>query len=218
MDSETRLIPHSSQSQPTVFLVDDDRGVRDSLRWLAESVGLRLEAFASAQEFLDAYNSDAPGCLLLDVRMPGMSGLELQEKLRASGCEIPIIILTGHADVPMAVRAMKSGAIDFIEKPFSDQLLLDQVNLAMERDAKNRAKKAGEADLSQRIEALSSRERTVMLGVAAGKSSKTIALELGLSQKTIEVHRAHLMAKVRAASVAELVQLAFRSGLLRQSQ
>ncbi len=205
------------EPKPTVFLVDDDRDIRDSLRWLLESVGLRLQAFASAQEFLDAYVPESPGCLLLDVRMPGMSGLELQEKLLESGFDIPTIILTGHADVPMAVRAMKSGALDFIEKPFSDQILLDQVNLALERDAHRRAKKARDGDLIRRVESLSPRERTVMLKVVEGKSNKAIALELKLSQKTVEVHRAHVMSKVRASSVAELVQIAFRSGLTAPS-
>lgn len=213
MEALERHSDKNIHTPPVVYLVDDDRGIRDSLRWLAESVGLKLVAFASAQEFLDAYPVDSPGCLLLDVRMPGMSGLELQEKLKSDGLEIPVIILTGHADVPMAVRAMKSGAIDFIEKPFSDQLLLDQINLALEKDAKRRAKKTEHAELIKRVESLSPRERTVMLGVVAGKSNKAIASELGLSQKTVEVHRANVMAKVRASSVAELVQIAVRAGL-----
>lgn len=206
-----------NDTKPTVFLVDDDRDIRDSLRWLLESVGLQLQAFASAQEFLDAYRPETPGCLLLDVRMPGMSGLELQEKLLECGFDIPTIILTGHADVPMAVRAMKSGALDFIEKPFSDQILLDQVNLALEKDAHRRAKKARDGDLVRRVDSLSPRERTVMLKVVEGKSNKAIAVELKLSQKTVEVHRAHVMSKVRAKSVAELVQIAFRSGLTQPS-
>ena len=200
-------------SSPTVFLVDDDRGVRDSLRWLAESVGLHLVSYASAQEFLDAFQPGTPGCLLLDVRMPGMSGLDLQERLNAQGIDIPVIILTAHGDVPMAVRALKAGALDFLEKPFSDQVLLDQVNLALDHDKNNRAKKAANAELLQRVQALSPRERTVMIKVAGGMSNKSIAQELGLSQKTIEVHRAHVMAKVHANSVAELVQIAFRAGL-----
>lgn len=213
MDSGQSL----NDTKPTVFLVDDDRDIRDSLRWLLESVGLQLQAFASAQEFLDAYRPETPGCLLLDVRMPGMSGLELQEKLLECGYDIPTIILTGHADVPMAVRAMKSGALDFIEKPFSDQILLDQVNLALEKDAHRRAKKARDGDLVRRVGSLSPREKTVMLKVVEGKSNKAIAVELKLSQKTVEVHRAHVMSKVRANSVAELVQIAFRSGLAQPS-
>ncbi|HKQ49746.1 MAG TPA: response regulator transcription factor [Phycisphaerae bacterium] len=213
MDTIDRKSARNVPSAPTVFLVDDDRGIRDSLRWLAESVGLHLVSYASAQEFLDAFQPDTPGCLLLDVRMPGMSGLDLQERLNAQCIDIPVIILTAHGDVPMAVRALKAGAFDFLEKPFSDQVLLDQINLALDHDRNNRAKKAENADLLQRLQALSPRERTVMIKVAGGMSNKSIAEELGLSQKTIEVHRAHVMAKVRANSVAELVQIAYRAGL-----
>jgi two-component system, LuxR family, response regulator FixJ len=198
---------------PIVFLVDDDRGIRDSLRWLVESVGLQLIAYPSAQDFLDAFRPDTPGCLLLDIRMPGMSGLDLLERIRSDGIDIPVIILTAHGDIPMAVRALKSGALDFLEKPFSDQVLLDQVNVALEQDRKNRSRKAAEAELLKRVQALSPRERTVMIKVAEGMSNKSIARELGLSQKTIEVHRAHVMSKVHAGSVAELVQIAVRAGL-----
>lgn len=196
--------------EPTVFVVDDDPAMRESLRWLIESVGLRVETFATGSEFLQHYHPARGGCLVLDVRMPGMSGLELQEKLRAQGVTLPVIILTGHADVPMAVRALKAGAMDFVEKPFSDQLLLDRIQHAIEADRAARRVQREIRDIEERIAQLTPRERQVMERVVAGKANREIAEELGLSPKTIEVHRAHVMDKMQAGSLAELVQIVIR--------
>lgn len=201
-----------NRNEPKVFVIDDDAAVRDSLRYLIESVGLCAETYASAIEFLDICTPELAGCILADVRMPGMSGLELQERLVARGIQTPTILITGHGDVSMAVRAMKAGVMDFIEKPFSDQVLLDQIHLALERDEKNRQERARQVHLRERFSLLSPREKTVMDKVVAGKSNKTIAAELGLSQKTVEVHRAHVMAKVKADSLAQLVHLAVQTG------
>lgn len=201
----------STRSDPTVFVVDDDPAIRESLRWLIESVGLRVQTFATAQEFLDAYNSDMPGCLVLDVRMPGISGLDLQSELSSRHITIPIIIITGHAEVPVAVRALKAGAMDFIEKPFSDQLLLDRVRRAIEADAEARRAQGEQAAVSARLALLTPREREVMELVIAGKANKVIAAELGLSPKTVEVHRAHVMKKMQVDSLADLVRLGMLS-------
>lgn len=198
--------------EPIVYVVDDDAAVRESLLLLIESVGLKARAFASAQEFINQHRPDLIGCLLADVRMPGMSGLELQEHLNGQSTTLPIILITGHADVAMAVRAMKAGAWDFIEKPFSDQLLLDRINTAIAHSRKMHAHQRERDEIRSRLSLLSPRERTVMERVVSGKSNKTIAAELGLSQKTVEVHRAHVMEKVRAESLAELVQLALKAG------
>jgi FixJ family two-component response regulator len=193
----------------TVYVVDDDKAVRDSLRWLIESVGLPVETFGSAQEFLRRCEDDeVRGCLVADVRLPGVSGLDLQDRLRAMDIYLPTIVITGHGDVPVAVRAMKAGALDFIEKPFSDQILLDRIREAMARDEKYR-ELAGHCDeLAARFHRLTPREREVMDLVVAGRLNKQIAAELGLSHKTIEVHRAHVMNKMRAESLAELVRIA----------
>jgi len=196
------------KSKPVVFVVDDDPAMRKSLRWLIESVGLDVESYATAHEFLDAYDPDQAGCLVVDVRMPGMSGLDLQEKLNQLKIGIPIIIITGHADVSMAVRAMKSGAVDFIEKPFSDQALLDRIQSAIDLDTRNRERRARTKQVDDRITLLTPREREVMDLVVDGKSSKEIAAQLGLSPKTIEVHRAHLMEKMQADSLADLIRMA----------
>lgn len=205
-----------NRQNPTVFVIDDDAAVRDSLKYLIESVGHRVRTFASANEFLDACTPEHAGCILADVRMPGMSGLELQERLVARAILMPTIIITGHGDVAMAVRAMKAGALDFIEKPFSDQVLLDQIHVALERDIREREKRDRQRRIQDRFLLLSPRERTVMDKVVAGKSNKTIAAELGLSQKTVEVHRAHVMAKVKADSLAQLVHMALQNGLTAQ--
>lgn len=200
----------------TVMVVDDDTAVRDSIKWLIESVGLSATLFESADQLLESPQLEDAGCIVLDVRMPGMSGLELQERLNSRGVTTPIIIISGHGDVPMAVRAMKAGAIDFIEKPFSDQALLDQVNLALEKDQQQRESSATVAEILERYALLSPRERTVMQMVVDGKSNKSIAVELGLSQKTVEVHRARVMSKMRADSLAHLVQLALKVGSVGQ--
>ena len=195
-------------AEPTVFVVDDDQAVRESLRWLVESVGLAVRTHGSAQAFLDEYDPQHPGCLVLDVRMPGASGIELQEQLRDMGFEIPIIVITGHADVATAVRAMKAGAVDFIEKPFSDQLLLDHIHRSIGQDRERRAERARVLDIMGRRERLTPRQRRVMDLVADGSSNRLIAQELGISLKTVEAHRAKVMEKMKAHSVAELVKLA----------
>jgi FixJ family two-component response regulator len=193
---------------PVVFVVDDDPAMRDSLRWLIESTGLLVETFADAQTFLARIRPDLPGCVVLDVRMPGMSGLDLQAELVRRGIGLPTIVVTGHAEVPMAVRAVKAGAIDFIEKPFSDQLLLDRVRQGIEMDRQERDGRARRAEILRRMSLLTQREREVLDLVVGGKANKEIAASLRLSPKTVEVHRAHVMEKMQASSVAELVRLA----------
>lgn len=196
-----------TQSEPTVFIVDDDPSVLKGLRLLMTSVKLNVETYSSAQEFLDSYNPDWPGCLLIDMRMPDISGLELQEILQSRNILIPNIIITGYGEVMDAVQAMKNGAIDFIEKPFKGQYLLDQVHKAIAEDAQIRKKQAQQKVVSASLALLTPREREVMDLVIAGKANKVIALELGLSMKTVEFHRAHMMKKMKVDSVAELVDL-----------
>ena len=191
---------------PTVFVVDDDPAMRDSLRWLLQSVGLAVETFGAAEEFLTQYDATKPGCLVLDVRMPGMSGLKLQDVLAERHIRLPVIIITGYAEVPSAVRALKTGAIDFIEKPFSDELLLDRIRQAIDTDRQMREAAAQRATVMERFASLTSREREVMELVSAGKANKVIAAELNLSPKTVEVHRANVMKKMEVDSVAELVR------------
>jgi two-component system, LuxR family, response regulator FixJ len=198
----------SAAPAPVVFVVDDDPAMRDSLRWLIESTGVRVETYRDAQTFLDACQPEMPGCLVLDVRMPGMSGLDLQAELARRGIALPTIVITGHAEVPLAVRAVKAGAIDFIEKPFSDQLLLDRVRQGLELDRQGRDGRRRRAEARRRAGSLTQREREVLDLVVAGRSNRAIAAGLGLSPKTVEVHRAHVMEKMGAASVAELVHLA----------
>jgi RNA polymerase sigma factor (sigma-70 family) len=192
----------------TVFVVDDDQAMRASLQWLIESVGMKVQTYDSAQAFLDAYYPGRAGCLLLDVRMPGMSGLELQEYLVRREIRLPVIIITGHGDVSMAVKAMKAGAVDFIEKPFDDEELLNSIRNAVQHDEKRRALRARRADIAARMAELTPREHEVMGMVTEGKSNKEIATSLGVSAKTVEVHRARVMDKMRADSLAELVRLA----------
>ena len=195
-------------NKPTVFVVDDDQEVRESIRWLIESVNLAVETFGSGQEFLDAYDPDKPGCVVLDVRMPQSSGLELQKELLARGLEVPVIIVSAYGSVPVAVEAMKAGAVDFIEKPFSDQALLDRIHQAIAKDRGVRRRKAKRAELAARVGGLTSREREVMELVVVGKATKRIAIDLGISPKTVEAHRARIMQKMAADSLAELVQMA----------
>ena len=194
--------------ESTVFVVDDDAAMRDSLRWLLQSIGLAVESYASAEEFLGRYAEDQPGCLVLDVRMPGMSGLTLQETLVARGVTLPVIVITGYGEVPTAVRALKAGALDFIEKPFNDDVLLERVRQALDKDRTARAARSKQTEARARFAQLTAREREVMELVTAGKANKVIAAELGLSPKTVEVHRANVMRKMEADSVAELVRLA----------
>lgn len=195
------------QTEPTVFVVDDDDGVRKGLDLLLRSVGLNVEVFSGAPEFLEEYNPDRPGCLVLDVRMPGMSGLELQERLKTEQIDIPIILLTGHGDVPMAVRAVQAGAVDFIEKPFREQVLLDRIQQALLLDAQRRQNRAQRAGVASRLANLTPREREVLRLVVSGKHNKSIAADLGVTVKTIEFHRSKIMEKTQADSVAELVRL-----------
>ena len=196
-----------TQSEPTVFIVDDDPSVLKGLSRLMKSVKLKVEAYSSAQDFLDSYNTVQPGCLLIDMRMPGISGLELQEILQSRNILIPTIIITGYGEVTDAVQAMKKGAIDFIEKPFNGQYLLDQVHKAIAEDTQIRKKQAQQQVVSASLALLTPREREVMDLVITGKANKVIALELGLSMKTVEFHRAHMMKKMKVDSVAELVDL-----------
>jgi RNA polymerase sigma factor (sigma-70 family) len=200
--------PQTSNAPATVFVVDDDQAMRSSLKWLIESVGLPVESFESADAFLKSYYPGRAGCLLLDVRMPGMSGLELQEYLNAHDIRIPVIIITGHGDVHMAVRAMKSGAVDFIEKPFNDELLLDAIRNALSLDERQRGHRAERAELAARLAHLTPREHEVMEMVTEGRSNKEIANALGVSAKTVEAHRARVMEKMQAGSLAELVRMA----------
>lgn len=190
-----------------VFIVDDDASVLESIVFLLGTVGLRAEPFASAYDFLEAVGPEAAGCLVLDVRMPGMSGLELQEKLAALGYTLPIIFLTAHGNVPTAVRAVKSGAVDFIEKPFHDQELIDRIQHAIEADADARGARSVRREVVTRLASLTPRERDVLDGVVSGHANKVIAADLGVSQRTVEIHRAHVMQKMGADSVAELVQM-----------
>ncbi|HLS80892.1 MAG TPA: response regulator FixJ [Steroidobacter sp.] len=203
---------NSNNPRPTIFIVDDDAAVRDALKLLLRSVGQAVETFGSAQEFLDAYSEDRPGCLVLDIRMPGMSGLELQQRLNEKHSILPIIFITGHGDVPMAVEAMQAGAVDFIQKPFRDQDLIDRINQALEKDSSNRAALGERNDIRRRLETLTPREREVLDLVVHGKANKVIAGDLKLSQRTVEIHRARVMEKMQASSLAHLVRMVLEVG------
>jgi FixJ family two-component response regulator len=194
-------------SESTVFVVDDDQAMRHSLQWLIESVGLRVRTFGSAEEFLQIYYPGQAGCLLLDVRMPGMSGLDLQSYLARDQISLPVVIITGHGDVPMAVKAMQSGAMDFIEKPFKDDDLLASIRTALAADQTRRRERLKRAEIATRLAELTPREHEVMDMVTEGKSNKDIAASLGVSTKTVEAHRARVMDKMRADSLAELVRM-----------
>lgn len=196
---------------PTVFVVDDDQGVREAVKILMRSIGVQAEVFPSANAFLQSYGPDMPGCLVLDVRMPGMSGLELQERLASLGSTLPIIFVTAHGDIPMAVEAVKAGAMDFVQKPFRDQELIDKVQEAFAQNAQVREKLRDLSRINERIDALTPREREVMELVVDGKANKVIAIDLGLSQRTVEIHRARVMSKMEADSVSQLVQMVMRA-------
>jgi two-component system response regulator FixJ len=192
---------------PTVFVVDDDNAVRNSLRLLLKSVGLASQPLGSAAEFLETYRPSQPGCLVLDVRMPGMSGLELQRELNVRGATIPVIFITGHGDIPMAVEAMQQGAFDFLAKPFRDQELIDRVQRALSKDATTRTALEERERIRERLESLTPREREVLALMTQGKPNKIMAHELGVSQRTVEIHRARVMEKSGASSLAQLVRM-----------
>ena len=197
--------------EPVVFFVDDDDAICQSLRLLIEDIGLVVRTCNSAQQFLSEYDPDQAGCLVLDVRMAGMSGLELQSRLRELGMTIPTIIITGHGDVPMAVEAMKAGALDFIEKPFRDQVLLDSIQRAIESDRRTREARKQSAEFESRVGCLTERERQIMDLLMLGKANKVIAYELGISQKTVDFHRSNVLTKLGVGSVVDLVRVAHRA-------
>jgi FixJ family two-component response regulator len=198
-------------NEQCVFIVDDDEAMRDSLAWLLESNGLHVKTFESGEFFLDAYREDMAGCLVLDVRMPGMSGLELHERLQGLRATLPIIFVTGHGDVPMAVSALKKGAADFIEKPFNDKEILRLIEQCLAADREQFSQRRRHAEIGRRIASLTLREREVMDLIAAGRLNKQIADDLGISIKTVEVHRARVMDKMEVRSLAELVQCVMES-------
>ena len=201
----------SHTSSQIVYVVDDDPAIRYAMQALMESVNLRHEIFSSADEFLKNESKHRAGCLVLDIRMPGLGGLELQEELIERGSTLPIIFITGHGDVPMAVEAMQKGAVDFIQKPFRDQELLDRVRDALMTDQERRAELEQHAQVEQRLEKLTKREREVFDLVVTGKPNKVIAYELGVSQRTVEIHRARVMDKMQARSLADLVRMHIQS-------
>ena len=196
-----------TEQSPTVFIVDDDAAIRFAMQALMDSVNLNHEIFASADEFLEKFGEQRPGCLVLDIRMPGLGGLELQEELIKRGNTLPIIFITGHGDVPMAVEAMQKGAVDFIQKPFRDQELLDRIREALTTDEERREEQQHHAEVAGRLERLTNREREVFDLVVTGKPNKVIAYELGVSQRTVEIHRARVMEKMQARSLADLVKM-----------
>jgi FixJ family two-component response regulator len=196
------------EAEPTVFVIDDDGSIREALKDLLESVGLRVETFASAPEFLQSSHSDAPSCLVLDIRMPGLSGLDLQREMAEANIHTPIIFITGHGDIPMTVRAMKAGAVEFLTKPFRDQDLLDAIQQALDHDRAARQEQAETAELRSRFDSLTPRESEVFALVVTGLLNKQIALQLGTSEITIKQHRHQVMRKMNADSFAELVRMA----------
>jgi FixJ family two-component response regulator len=198
----------SAAAVPTVFIIDDDRGMRQSIQDLVESVGLRAESFATGEEFLKRKRTNDPSCLVLDVRLPQMSGLDFQRQLAETGMQIPIIFVTAHGDVPMSVRALKSGAVEFLTKPFRDQDLLDAIQQALQRDHAAQEQQAESHDLQGRYHALTQREQEVMTLVVSGMLNKQIASEIGASEATVKIHRGNVMRKMQAGSVVDLVRMA----------
>ena len=202
------------EEQPVVFVIDDDAAVREGVEDLLGSIGVEVRSFRATRDFMRSERPDAPGCLVLDVRLPGLSGLEFQRELGKSGIHLPVIFLTGHADIPMSVGAMKSGAIEFLTKPFREQELLDAIQLGIERDRARRHDVAAVAELRKRFEALTAREGEVMGLVVTGRLNKQIAADLDVSEMTVKVHRGQVMQKMRARSLVELVRMADRLGIL----
>ena len=197
-----------SEKNATIFIVDDDEAIRDSLDMLLKTVDLNTTTFGSGDEFLEAYDPDWEGCILLDIRMPGTSGMEVQKRLAESGCSIPIIFITGHGDIPMAVEAMHIGAFDFIQKPFRDQDLLDRIDQALTTSDEQEQQSARKKTVQNQFQTLTPREQEVMQFVVHGSANKVIAMDLGVSQRTVEIHRARVMEKMQARSLAELVRMA----------
>jgi FixJ family two-component response regulator len=212
-EQASRAAGADESAAAVVFVVDDDAAIRNSLRRLIMSVGFDVELFPSARAFLGARRPDAPGCLVLDVRLPGLSGLDLQRELAATDAELPIIFITGHGDIPMSVRAMKAGAIEFLTKPFREQELLDAIRHAIDRDRAMRAERRERTELRARYASLTPRERDVMARIVAGLPNKNIASDLGTTEATVKEQRGHVMAKMRAGSVADLVRFASRLGV-----
>jgi FixJ family two-component response regulator len=202
------------EPKPTVFVIDDDAAIRDALQSLISSMKLHVELFGSAAEFLQRERPDVPSCLVLDVRLPGISGLDFQRKLTEANHSIPVIFITGHGDIPMSVRAMKAGAVEFLTKPFRDQDLLDAIHVALERDRARRQQESEMIVLRERFESLTPREQEVLPLVVSGRLNKQIAAELGTSEITVKVHRASVMRKMQADSLPDLVKMAVRLGLL----
>jgi FixJ family two-component response regulator len=198
----------TTEALPTVFIVDDDRGLRQAIHDLVESVGLRAESFASGEDFLRAKRMNRPSCLVLDVRLPQMSGLDFQQRLTETGIQIPIIFITAHGDIPMSVRALKSGALEFLTKPFRDQDLLDAIHQALERDRAARELQSEIHNLQERVRTLTAREQEVMNLVVSGMLNKQIASEIGTSEATVKIHRGNVMRKMKAGSVVDLVRMA----------
>lgn len=201
------IMNKNQEKQPTVFIVDDDPAIRFAMQALMDSVNIEHEIFPSGDDFLESAAEQRAGCLVLDIRMPGLGGLELQEELLKRGSTLPIIFITGHGDVPMAVDAMQKGAVDFIQKPFRDQDLLDRIREALKTDQERREEQQKHAEVAERLARLTNREREVFDLVVTGKPNKVIAYELGVSQRTVEIHRARVMEKMQARSLADLVKM-----------
>ena len=213
MTERAKSSPEPAGKEPIVFVIDDDASVREALRNLFRSVGLRVEVFGSASEFLQSKLPDIPGCLILDIRLPRVSGLDFQAELADAGIHIPIIFMTGHGDIPMSVRAMKAGAVDFLTKPFRDQDMLDAVTTAIERDRNNRNEAKSLSRLQALFVTLTPREQEVMALVTAGLMNKQIAAEIGIAEITVKIHRGHIMKKMAAKSLADLVRMAQTLGI-----